>query len=94
MIEKKHVDGQNKGEILLYALSTCSWCKKTKDILNQIGVAYDYIDIDKLTDEESTRIEENEVKKWNPARTYPTIVINNQWSINKFNEDKLRELGK
>jgi len=25
-----HVDGKNKGKIMLYALSTCVWCKKTK----------------------------------------------------------------
>ncbi|OGB89173.1 NrdH-redoxin [candidate division WOR-1 bacterium RIFCSPHIGHO2_01_FULL_53_15] len=93
MIEKKHVDGKNKGEILIYALSTCGWCRKAKNILKQLGIAYDYIDVDLLSDEKSTKIENEEVKKWNPACTYPTIVINNQRSINKFNEDKIRELG-
>ena len=28
------VDGENKGNVMLYALSTCSWCKKTKNLLS------------------------------------------------------------
>lgn len=24
----EHVDGENKGNIILFALSTCGWCKK------------------------------------------------------------------
>jgi glutaredoxin len=94
MIEKIHVDGKKKGDILLYALSTCGWCRKTKNLLNEIGVAYDYIDVDELSDEESTKLENEVLKKWNPDCTYPTIVINNKRSINKFSESKLRELGK
>jgi len=31
------VAGKNKGQILLYALSTCVWCKKTKQLLDQLG---------------------------------------------------------
>ncbi len=23
-----HVDGENKGKVVLYALSTCEWCKE------------------------------------------------------------------
>src|SRR3989338_10369403 len=85
MIEKKHVDGKNKGEILIYALSTCGWCRKAKNILKQLGIAYDYIDVDLLSDEKSTKIENEEVKKWNPACTYPTIVINKDRKSTRLN---------
>ena len=29
----QHVAGKNKGHIVLYALSTCPWCGKTKKLL-------------------------------------------------------------
>lgn len=93
MAEKKHVEGKNKGDIMLYALSTCGWCRKVKDLLGKLGLAYDYIDVDKLSDEEATGIEENEVKKWNPAGTYPTMVVGGQRAIINFDEKKIKELA-
>ena len=48
----EHVTGKDKGKIMLYALSTCIWCKKTKEFLSSVGVAYDYIYVDLLKGEE------------------------------------------
>ncbi len=93
MIEKKHVDGKDKGPIMLYALSTCGWCRKTKELLGKMGVAYDYINVDQLSDEEATKVENEEVKKWNPAASYPTIVVNGQRAIINYDEKKIKELG-
>lgn len=39
----EHVDGENKGNIVLFALSTCGWCKKTRMLIEDLGVEYDYI---------------------------------------------------
>jgi glutaredoxin-like protein NrdH len=36
----EHVAGKNAGDIKVYALSTCPWCKKTKQLLNDFGVEY------------------------------------------------------
>ena len=33
---------------MLYALSTCVWCRRTKQLLDQLGVEYDYVDVDLL----------------------------------------------
>jgi len=33
-----HVDGKKAGHIVIYALSTCPWCKKTKKLLDDLGV--------------------------------------------------------
>ena len=90
MVEWKHIDGKDKGKVKLYALSTCVWCKKTKKLLDELGVAYDCVDVDQLDDKEGDRVEEQEVKKWNKAGTYPTMVINNQKAIINFKEDEIR----
>ena len=39
----EHVKGENKGKIMLYALSTCVWCKKTRELLDDLGVEYYFI---------------------------------------------------
>ena len=47
-METTHVDGKDKGKVMLYTLSTCGWCRKTKALLKDLDVAYDYIDVDLL----------------------------------------------
>jgi glutaredoxin-related protein len=34
--------------IKLYALSTCIWCRKTKEFLDKSGVEYEYVYVDEL----------------------------------------------
>ena len=93
MIKKTHVDGKSAGEIMLYALSTCGWCKKAKEILNKLGVAYDYLNVDELNEADSAAVEEQEVKKWNPAATYPTLVINHKRAEIDFRAGKIEGLS-
>ncbi len=33
----QHVEGENKGDVVLYALSTCGWCKKDSDDVGGTG---------------------------------------------------------
>lgn len=86
-----HVKGQNKGKIMLYDISTCGWCKKTKKLLNKLGVEYSYIDVDLLDEDEKMKID-TDVEKWNPQRNYPTMVINDKKCIVGFKEDEIREV--
>jgi len=86
----EHVEGENKGKILLYALSTCVWCKKTKEFLNKLGVEYSYIHVDLLQDNDKDNVIED-IKKWNPRCSFPTIVINDKECIVGFKEDKIKE---
>ncbi|MFQ5905703.1 MAG: glutaredoxin family protein [bacterium] len=44
----EHVEGKKKGDVLLYALSTCGWCRKTKRLLEKLRVEYDYVYVDLL----------------------------------------------
>ncbi len=83
------VPGKRKGDITLFALSTCGWCRKTKNLLNDLGAEYRYIDVD-LLDAQAKREVVEEVARWNPSASYPTIVINNK-SIVGFQEEQIRQ---
>ena len=90
MLQVERVEGENKGKIMLYALSTCGWCRKTKELLNELGVEYEYIYVDLLEDEdEDTAMDE--VKKWNPRLSFPTLVIGDRCIVG-FKEDEIREV--
>jgi glutaredoxin-like protein NrdH len=86
----EHISGKNVGNIMLYALSTCGWCKKTKELLNDMGVKYDYIFVDLLQDKEREDVI-RELDKWNPSRSFPTLVINNDKCIIGYKEDEIRK---
>jgi glutaredoxin-like protein NrdH len=85
-----HVPGKKAGHLVLYALSTCPWCKKTKKLLDDLGVEYHYADVDLLTDEERNEVMRI-VKKWNPRNSFPTLVVNDSLCIVGFEEDKIRK---
>jgi glutaredoxin len=88
-----HVAGKKKGKVMLYALSTCGWCQKTKALLKELGVEYDYIDVDLLRGGEQTAVI-GEVMKFNPDSNFPTMVINGSKCIVGFKEGDIRkELG-
>jgi glutaredoxin len=85
-----HVDGKNLGKIVLYALSTCPWCKMTKKFLEDNGIEYDYVDVDLLAgDDKDSTIQT--VTRWNPRCSFPTMVINDSKCIVGFDEKELRE---
>lgn len=90
MVEMVTVRGKKKGEIRLFALSTCGWCAKTKELLNSLGVEYSYVFVDLLSSEE---IESAlaEVEKYNPLGSFPTLVINGSRVIVGFREAEIRE---
>jgi glutaredoxin-like protein NrdH len=86
----EHSEGINKGQITLYALSTCVWCKRTKLLLQDLGVAYDYVYVDNLSGDTRNKTVE-EIKRWNPKCSFPSLVINNSQCIVGFDEKKIRE---
>jgi len=89
-MEFKHIEGKDRGKVVLYALSTCVWCKKTKRLLNNLGVAYDYVDVDLLDGTEKEKVKQ-EVARWNPKTSFPTLVINDDKCITGFDEKEIRE---
>jgi glutaredoxin-like protein NrdH len=90
---KKHVAGRKAGKVMLYALSTCVWCGKTKKLLNEMGVDYDYTDVDLLSGAEREAVMEA-VKKYNPSLSFPTLVIDDKKAILGFQEKEIREAFK
>jgi len=85
----EHVAGKERGKITLYALSTCIWCKRTRELLTALGVSFDYIYVDLLKGEDRTKAIE-QVKHYNPSTSFPTLVIGDK-SIVGFREKEIRE---
>ena len=86
----QHIEGKNDYKIMLYTLSTCPWCHKTKNLLGELGVAYDFVDVDLLNAEEDARVTA-EIMKHTSDLSFPIMIIDEKKVIQGFDEDGIRE---
>jgi len=91
MLEFTRIEGESKGKVVLYALSTCAWCRRTRQLLESLGVEYDYLYVD-LLDSRDQDEAMDEVRKHNPACSFPTIVVNGVEVVRGFDENRIRDL--
>ncbi len=84
------IEGRQVAHIVLFALSTCVWCRRTRQLLDSLGLAYAYTHVDQLVGESARRAEED-LARWNPMGSFPTLVIDDRTVITGFAEKKIRE---
>jgi len=85
------VEGERKEHrVFLYTLSTCGWCKKTKQLLKDKQVEYEYIDFDTATEQER-RDAMDYLRKRGERIAFPKIIIDEGTIISGFNEDAIKE---
>ena len=77
--------------VFLYALSTCGWCKKTKLLLHELGVPFDFVDVDLLTPDQQDTVSAD-MDRWNPDGSFPTLVIDNQFCIKGYQPEEISRL--
>jgi len=75
-------------KVRLYTLSTCAVCNKVKKLLDEKGIAYETITVDALDTGEQW-LTSKEVKKYNPAGSYPTLVV--EEVVVGFDEDLIKK---
>ncbi|MCK5352247.1 glutaredoxin family protein [bacterium] len=90
-MEIVHVAGEDRGEIMLYTLSTCVWCRKMKRWLDEKGFAYSYVDVDLESVGEKEAVME-EVERWNPLCSFPTVVVGQRECFVGFKPERIVEL--
>jgi glutaredoxin-like protein NrdH len=75
--------------VKMYTLSTCGHCKAAKKFMDEHGVEHEFTDVDLLAGE--ARITTlDEVRKYNPRCSFPTILVGDRVIIG-FNELAIRE---
>ncbi len=75
--------------VQIYTLSTCSHCKSTKRFLSACGIKYEVTDVD-LVDTAERRAILEDIKKFNPTCSFPTIIIGDKVIIG-FKENEIKE---
>jgi len=79
-------------QVFVYALSTCPWCRRTKQFFTDRGVPYDSVDIDKVDDDEGDRLAD-EAYDLSGSRAYPVVRIGDEVVVGYAPEKYRRLLG-
>jgi len=81
----------NKHKVLLYALSTCAWCKMTKQFLKDKSIEYEYVDVDLSSEEDLEKIKRDILRRGGEL-SYPVTIIDDKVLINGFRKDKIMKV--
>jgi len=82
---------RNEHNVVLYALSTCIWCRRTRRFLERNGVAFDFIYVDLIQGQEREDALA-EVRRWNPSASFPTLVVDDSQSVVGAQQEKIRQV--
>lgn len=80
----------NQHKVLMYAISTCGWCKRAKRMLNEMNVEYGYVDIDLCNNEDKEKIRAD-ITRRGGRLLYPTVIINDEMLLTNPTEEELSE---
>ncbi len=75
---------------VFYGLSTCMWCKRTRQFLESQGVKFDLVYVDLLRGQEREEAVE-QVRCWNSAISFPTVVMDDSRCVVGYKPEKLKE---
>jgi len=76
--------------VSMYTLSTCPWCRKTKQFFRDKSVPFDYIDYDLAKEEEQNKIA-SEMMKNTGHIAFPFVKVGDTVVIG-FNPERFEQL--
>jgi len=77
--------------VMFYGLSTCIWCKRTRQFLESQDVKFDYVYVDLLQGQERKEVIE-QIRPWNSSISFPTIVVDEEQSVVGYKTEELKEV--
>lgn len=82
---------RRKNTVLLYALSTCIWCKRAKRFLSNHQIEYEYIDVDLISQEDRQHVERDIMDRGGQL-IFPTIIIDDQVLLTNPRDEELKQV--
>ena len=81
---------KRRHKVVMYAISTCAWCKHTKQFLKDNNIEFEYVDVDLCDDGDQEKIEK-EITKRGGRLSYPTLIVDEKILITGYKPDKISE---
>jgi glutaredoxin len=87
---EKVIGNDNRHRVMLYALSTCAWCKKTKKYFKDKNIEFQYVDVDLCSEEDLKEIR-GDFQKRGLQMVFPTVIVDDKNTVVGYREEKLNE---
>ena len=88
-----HEAGEKKGcKIIVYALSTCGFCKRALAFLRDNSVDFEFLYVDKLDKETKDNIIKNLKEKFDRRVAFPFLIRDDEECMVGFNTEKYENL--
>lgn len=71
-------------KLTLLGLTTCSFCKKGKQFLDDHDLNYEYLFLDKIDPELKKKMKIEFTEKFDKRLSYPTLIIDNEEILTGF----------
>jgi len=81
--------GAGRHETRFYGLSTCIWCRKTRQLLEELGVPFEFVYLDLLGQEEKDHMLA-ELDGFGRGESFPMLVIDGATCVIGFRPDDIR----
>ncbi len=77
-------------KIFMYTLSTCPWCRKTKQFFKDRNIPFEYVDYDLVSEAEQEKIQKAIVQSGTQTLAFPWVKIENDivvgWNPERYTE--------
>lgn len=77
----------NRGKIIVYALSTCAFCKKALKFLRDNSISFSYVYVDEFDFDTKSQIKKNLKERYKEDVGFPYLILNDSKVIVGFTED-------
>jgi glutaredoxin-like protein NrdH len=75
--------------VFVYALSTCPWCRKTRQWFDDSKIPYEWVEVDQLPPDEQDQAADK-AYELSGGRRFPVVVINGEVVVG-YSPDKFLE---
>jgi len=84
-VQFSKASGKKKDHSLkLMGLTTCSFCRKAKEFLDEHDFDYEYLFLDKVDPDEKKRLKEEFAEHFDKRMSYPTLIIDDRELLTGF----------
>lgn len=84
-------EGSRKpGDVKVYALSTCAFCKKALRFLRENSICFSYVYVDELDPEVKDKLKAWLREKYREESGYPFLVLDDKTVLVGFNEENYK----
>lgn len=94
-IEFTHEEGSRKQHsVVVYALSTCGFCKRALGFLKNNDVDFQYVYVDNLPADVKTSVKQELRERYQIRELFPTLIVDDSKATTGFDpEEWQRQLG-